>query len=239
MPKTIVVKKESKSPLTQKVPSGWSASEIEFLKENYAKLKMCELAKKLKKSIIDIHAQAVTLKLTKDKKVVVPVSEKVSRNFWTKEETKFLKENFSKLSLEEIAQKLNRSTGSISGKASWLNLKSTPKSARKRTRKVWEQSEVDYLNEYYGKKSVKTIAKYLKRTEYSIISKASELKNNKSLQTPPVVKDVTPKVIGRVKETPTVAIKSISVNLVNIFLSVLTITNISALILLMYSILLK
>ena len=239
MSKTIIVKQESRSPLTQKNSKGWSAGEIEFLKKNYSTLKMCELAKNLKKSIIDIHAQAVALKLSRVKKVSVPVTEKVTHNFWTKEETKFLKENFSKLSIEEIAKRLNRSTGSISGKASWLNLTSANKKSGKRTRKTWEQNEINYLNENYGKKSVKNIAKYLKRTEYSVVSKVSDLRSNKKFQPISVTQETSPKVVSRVKETSTSAIKNVSFTLTNTLLSVLAVTNISVLTLLVYSILLK
>lgn len=238
MSKTIIVKKEPKLAVAKKTANGWSTSEINFLKKNYKILKMCELAKNLKKSIIDIHAQAVTLGLTKTDKVST-VTDRTGRNFWTKEETKFLKENFSKLSLEEIAEKLNRSTGSISGKAFWLRLSPATRASRKRTRKIWEKEEINYLSNNYGKQSVKRIAKYLKRSEYSVISKASELRCNK--ETAQVSRStIKGKDVG-IKEPvrETEVVKQTSSNLTNWLIGILTVTNVSVLIFLGYAILLK
>ena len=77
---------------------------------------------------------------------------------WTEHELAFLQENFRKLPLEEISEKLGRPVSAINSKMYSLGL----------YRRIWSKEEKTYLQENYGKYSIPAIAKHLGRSVSSV-----------------------------------------------------------------------
>lgn len=183
MAKTIIVKKGVKTPKSKQTYKKWTKAEVNYLKNNYKFKSNLSLAKALGRTIPSVAIKAKSLGLTGTPAPITPSintkttvfkSKKVKQNGWSKKEISFLKENYGKLSVAEIAKELNRSAGSITGKAYWLNI--SFKAPNKRSHRAWSNEEVKYLKENYGKKSYKVMAKYLKRSFDSVASKLNEIK---------------------------------------------------------------
>lgn len=87
----------------------WTDNEINFLKENYKKCTSKEIGKLLNKSIYQVEAKKVSLKL-------YPVKP------WSSDELIFLRENKDK-SLYELSEELQRTFASIKAKKRVLFLK--------------------------------------------------------------------------------------------------------------------
>lgn len=180
MSKTIIVKKENKKVVKPQEYKKWSTEEVEYLKKNYKLKSNFSLSKTLGRTIPSIAIKAKSLGLTAKHgnsslqvitEVVKPLKAKnFNRTEWTKDEMKFLKENYGKMPFAQMAEEMGRSIGSISGKAFWMKL-STKKGGNAKVRKAWTEEEIKYLKENYGKKSNKQLAKKLGRTFYSITSK--------------------------------------------------------------------
>ena len=84
---------------------------------------------------------------------------------WLEEKMDFLRENYEKMTCEDMARQLGRTYDSVRSKVSVLGL-GLP---------VWEQSKVDYLIKNYYKKSVKSIARDLGLTVLFLNVKVTEL----------------------------------------------------------------
>ena len=84
---------------------------------------------------------------------------------WLEEEMDFLRENYGKMSCEDMARQLGRTHDSVRSKISVLGL-GLP---------VWEQSKVDYLIKNYYNKSMKKIARDLGLTVLFLSVKVTEL----------------------------------------------------------------
>lgn len=82
----------------------WSDEELEFLKSNHENYTNKELSLKLQKSIYQIQAKKISLKL-------YPIKQ------WTIEEIEYLEKNYDK-SLYYLSEKLNRSIAAIKAKKS-------------------------------------------------------------------------------------------------------------------------
>lgn len=206
MSKTIIVKKENKGSTKPQSYKRWTEEEIEFLKKNYKFKTNHSLAKELQRSYSSVTLKAQTLGLTNPKpsvttqvitEVVKPMSRQakaaLNRVGWSKKEIRFLKDNYGKMSFEQLAKELGRSMGSVSGKVSGLKLP-LKRNKKGNTRKPWTKDDVQYLKDNYGKKSAEVIAKKLKRTSYSITSKAHEVKSKVEV-TAPVAESKTPEVV--------------------------------------------
>lgn len=88
------------------------------------------------------------------------------RKEWTKDEVEFLKNNYRVMSRKKLAEALQRSKGSISYKASTLNLQS---------KRYWTKKELEYLEENWGVVSLPTMAKRLGRSVEALKLKAGRL----------------------------------------------------------------
>lgn len=88
---------------------------------------------------------------------------------WTNEEVDFLKNNINKLSVEEIAKKLNKTVHSIRSKAYSLEL------STESIRRKWTNEEIDYLKEKIGCMSMYAISKKLRRSINTIRIKCFKL----------------------------------------------------------------
>lgn len=86
----------------------WTDEEIQYLKENYSKMKISELQLP-GRTISAIHDKAVRLKL------------KNLRN-WSKKDVEYLMDSWGTVSMATIAKKLGRTKGAVQQKASKLGL---------------------------------------------------------------------------------------------------------------------
>lgn len=98
-----------------------------------------------------------------------PKSSRVIVSNWTDKEVMFLKEHFFIDSLEYISEKVNKSFYQISLKAMELKLIN---------KREWLDEEIDYLKENINESNYE-LARYLKRSLYSIKSKKRVLKEFK------------------------------------------------------------
>lgn len=89
------------------------------------------------------------------------------RKKWTKEEEKYLEDNYEKLSFEEMAKNLCRTEVSVEGKVRRLGLKSGH---------YWTEDEVQYLKDNYLDKTYEEIADKLNRKETAVRAKVYKLK---------------------------------------------------------------
>ena len=101
----------------------WTYDEINFLKENFHKMKIEEIAKKLGRSIASISKQSHKLKLVKGKK-------------WTIGDDQFLKNNYANTNNIDLSKKLERTVGSIIERAIYLQLKKSEKFLKSIVKKV-------------------------------------------------------------------------------------------------------
>lgn len=93
---------------------------------------------------------------------------------WSKEEIDYLREEYSKLSgenvtnvLDRISKKLNRTKGSIRNKAYELGIT--------HREKYYTKDEIQYLKDNYDKVSMNDMATFLKRNESNIFRKMKQL----------------------------------------------------------------
>ncbi|MBP3916593.1 hypothetical protein [Clostridium sp.] len=104
----------------------WEEREIEFLKNNYLTLKSKEIAKVLNRTEVAVSKMKDRLGLVKRVDVFregMDVKTFSGRKYWTEEEVEFLKNNYLNMSLNKIAETLNRTESSVEKKMLRLNLK--------------------------------------------------------------------------------------------------------------------
>ena len=92
---------------------------------------------------------------------------------WTEEEEKYLRKNYGKLTVSQMARHLHRTPHLVSAHIYSHGLQQnngTPKAG-----KNWSQEEKDYLAEKWGQCSVEGIAKHLQRSVSSVINKSAKL----------------------------------------------------------------
>lgn len=83
---------------------------------------------------------------------------------WTNAEKEFLRSNYKKLSVKEIANQLDRTVVSIKNTASRMGLGS-------RENKLWNSEEEKYLSDNYSKSDVNQLSEYLNRAKSSVAGK--------------------------------------------------------------------
>lgn len=93
----------------------WSQVEIKFLRENYLKLGAKEVAVQLGRTLSAIHTKI--REIGGGRKSIGP------RRNWTKDELEFLRENYQKLSWDELTQQLDRTKSAIQVRARMLHIK--------------------------------------------------------------------------------------------------------------------
>ena len=87
---------------------------------------------------------------------------------WTAEEKEFVKRNYRKMSVQEIAIKLNRTENAVKNTASRIG-------AAPGGKRSWRKKEEDYLKKHYGKISINEISENLERSEKAIVAKTAKL----------------------------------------------------------------
>lgn len=108
---------------------------------------------------------AKKLNLVKDKRIITYKQE----NSWSDQEINFLKENYSILSIDELSEKLNRSTKAIVCKMHRLKLPYAQSDT------VWSEHEINFLKENYTN-GLETISYFLERPLKGVRHKANQLK---------------------------------------------------------------
>lgn len=88
------------------------------------------------------------------------VSLRVSRRCWTKDERKFLEENYGKLSVIEISERLGRTYGAVNNQIWWMGLKKEPSIepwTPKEEGKLRKLTEIGYTAEQISKDLGRTV----------------------------------------------------------------------------------
>lgn len=112
--KSVVYARATRLGLKGRVIS-WTDQEVSFLKKNYVNVGARESARKLHRTIQAVHAKARELDCGHPK--IGP------RNDWPKEEIEFLKNNYQRLSWEELQSSLNRTKSSILHQAQAIGIR--------------------------------------------------------------------------------------------------------------------
>jgi len=146
----------------------WSEEEIKSLKRLFPDNKTRDVADKLNHSAGAVSRLASRLGLKKSKGYLKSIGQVSEPRRWSQKEVKLLKKlNYSR-SRQEIAEKLGRSTATVSQKALRLGLK-------KKEIMRWTSKELVILKQMYGKTTALQIAKKLGRSAQSVRQKAHRL----------------------------------------------------------------
>ena len=144
----------------------WSEDDLTYIKTHYGNDGPASVAKALGRTKAAVTRKAAKLKIT--------ANTCGNRKHWSSEETEYLKENYNKIPVKEIAIKLKRSQESVKHKAAALSLREKAKTAHR----PWTEKEVRYMERNYERQPASVTAKRLKRTIYSVRRKAETLKMN-------------------------------------------------------------
>ena len=106
--------------------------------------------------------------LDEEDKELVTFREKRTQKAWTANEITFLKNNYERLSHEQIAQHVKRTVYAVRQKLSRIELLKEP-------HEYWTEEEKQYLKENYPKLTIKELMDALNRSELSIYGEATRL----------------------------------------------------------------
>lgn len=149
---------------------------LDFLRENYDKMSIKELAQATGWTVGNVNAKLVYHRIRPvTKKTAASVTK--TRRMWTKEEEDFLSNNYLTLEQKEIAKKLNRTIASIQKKMEYMGLKKYDRKSD------WSEDEVNYLKENYLNTPIAVQMKTLQRTYLAIRYKANELGLKRDMST--------------------------------------------------------
>lgn len=170
--------------LNAKAPK-WTLSEVEFLKKNCGKLSDEEIGAKIGKTVHAVYCKRRSLKTVKNPRpvVVTPTKEINEERYfkaWTKQEEKFLKDNYNSLSFKNLSIRLGRSVNAIKARASILGLiEKENKCASTR----WSHKDISFLKHNINNMSYEELGKALNRSSAAIAVKVSSLKIKKASTT--------------------------------------------------------
>lgn len=94
----------------------------------------------------------------------------MSESSWTEEQIEFLKYNYQSMTIEEIANALNKTYSCVFSKANKLGLSKTGCKNNK-----WSEEEIDFIKNHYKDMTTNEIAEYLNRTPKAVHVKKSRL----------------------------------------------------------------
>lgn len=94
---------------------------------------------------------------------------------WTKDEIEFLISNYNKLSLDELAQKLDRTLSSIVHAATRFGLKNKKLICKHGHKNVWSKDDIDFLVSNYKSATNVYLCDYLDKSIKSLVSMMKEL----------------------------------------------------------------
>lgn len=110
--------KDSKPNKVEKVKSTrreWTEKEEQFLVENYKSLRVKGVSEALNRSVKSIEARANKLR---ERGYTIEIQPQ-----WSKEDTEFLKANYTKLCNKTIASQLGKTYPSVQSKLSYMGLR--------------------------------------------------------------------------------------------------------------------
>ncbi len=113
----------------------WRTPEVQYIKDKYASKKVRELSKEMGRSRNSILYMAYKLGLKKNKFTQISASGKQMHYRWTPEQEDFLRENYNKMTVEKLAEIMERSKDSIHYKATDLELKKDASFFRRKSKK--------------------------------------------------------------------------------------------------------
>lgn len=159
----------------------WTSEEIKFLKDNEGKMTLREIAEKLGKSYSATSCKKMSLKRVKTLRIVPTVNVEttpVDNHFkaWSKEDEKYLKENYGSTPVSVMAKKLGRTEDAVKVRAYVFGLVDE----KTITRAKWTKEEISFLKKNINKKTNEEMAQYLGRSVASVAGKLSELKVKKA-----------------------------------------------------------
>jgi hypothetical protein len=135
-------------------PMPWSENEEELLAELFSTTTNEEIGKKIGRSLDSIANKARKMGLRKIK-------------FWSKEEDDMLKKLYRKLSYEQLALRLERTSGAMQIRIIVLGLESKVEN--------WTEAESDFLRRNHHTMSYQAIAEHLGRTYGAVAARASRI----------------------------------------------------------------
>jgi len=95
---------------------------------------------------------------------------------WTKQDEKFIKDNWREMSDKDIAEKLGRTNNAIRNRRQKLDIKRPSSHCSKFNNGLhWNKEKTEYLKQNYGEMKVKDIAAELNTTKQAVKDKASKL----------------------------------------------------------------
>jgi len=107
-----------------------NSQQIEFLKENYNKMTIAELARELGLGYFQVYSTLQKLGIHKKGYKPQKKDKRRKNRVWSDEEIKFLKSNFGKMKAQEIAIRLNRTYWDVIAKARALKLSKTKRKGK-------------------------------------------------------------------------------------------------------------
>lgn len=158
----------------------WTIQENDFLKENYNKLSINELASILNKSQKSIQTKIGLLKkyeLQNKKRPLVKTSVNTSK--WSQEQEDFVIANYKNLTCKEIGEKICKTQGDVRNKILSLGL-SIKRIKKPKQYSNWQEHEIQYLIDNYKNKTRLQLANELNKTENIIRAKLMELNLKKT-----------------------------------------------------------
>lgn len=138
----------------------WTEQEEQYILDNFNKVTLSHMSKKLKCTILTVQNRAIELGLSVEKK---------SQNRWTEEEIELLKIMAPKYLNKTIAKKLGRPANEVNRKAKSLNIELIFKTP------IWKNWKIEYLKENINKMSLVQLQKELEVSYYQITDKIEEL----------------------------------------------------------------
>ena len=131
----------------------YTPEQEQYLRDNYGKISLIDLAKHIGTSPGAIGVKAVRLGLT-------------GANNWTDKDIQYLKDNYGKIPKSEIAKKLKRTEMSISCKAQKMKLFYN---------NIWTDEQIEYLKANYPTTDMQVIIDTIGKSYKAITPMASRL----------------------------------------------------------------
>lgn len=133
----------------------WTEEELNILKEGHSLNELIQLLDRRTKNSIQTKCSEQNIKIIRD-------------DMWTELGDNFLKDNYSIMTHQEMANLLNKSKDYVSKKCATLGLKKANKT-------VWEKWHIDFLKDNYNNMNFEELAKAIHKTPSSVATKAKKL----------------------------------------------------------------
>lgn len=137
----------------------WTIEQIQYLKDNYLVKSHKEMAEILGRSADSVKIKCKDLRLLKK-----------DFEFWSEEKEKIIISLFGTMTYDKIAEKVNKSKGSVIHKLQRLGLIKEKDYSRN-----WQEKEIIFLKDNYNNMSSYELAKIIKTTPKHIAHKLEEL----------------------------------------------------------------